>query len=637
MKKQIIIPAAACILAAALSAAALTGCARETPDVPAEPSAAADHTAGRLSEEAQPEPEEEPASEPPTPALTLEKVRTVSFSDVPPQDARADFACYAVFRGFLRETEEGRFSPDAFAVRGELMAALWRMSGQEAPDYNGAFTDVSAGDPWAGAVTWAVQSGVAAGTAEDSFSPQASVSRSQLAVFLCRLAGQEETEEASLAGYRDAAQVPEYARKPMAWALKNRLFAGMVSDTVHPELPVSRGQLAQVLTAYAAYVDREPLARSLAERLEVHKPESASRAHHGEIQEKVEAIAAKYGAMGMQVAVVEDGVVTDSFACGWALRDAVPMTADHKIRSASLTKVAVGMAAMILREEGVVDLDESIGTYWEVTAKNPAHPDTPVSIRSLLSHTSSLKVFGWETSRAREDVRSLLRSGSSYMDAAPGSSRAWGYNNYAFGVLGQTLELASGKLLDEIMEDRLWSVMGIDAAFESGSVRETDRLATLYEGGAVYTSHKALLRNVRPAALGATGDNYSGGMTISAPELARMAALLVNDGCYEGLRLLSEESVALLESDSGVQISDGSHQALPLRWRDGLYGRDRLYYHTGSGYGVYNLLTYDPESRDAVVVLTTGASGAKDSQGIYAVCAEITEYLYDVMQSYKAG
>ena len=59
-------------------------------------------------------------------------------------------------------------------------------------------------------------------------------------------------------------------------------------------------------------------------------------------------------------------------------------------------------------------------------------------------------------------------------------------------------------------------------------------------------------------------------MTISAPELARMAALLVNDGCYEGLRLLSEESVALLESDSGVQISDGSHQAQPLRWRDGL-------------------------------------------------------------------
>lgn len=209
MKKQIIIPAAACILAAALSAAALTGCARETPDVPAEPSAAADHTAGRLSEETQPEPEEEPSSEPPTPALTLEEVRTVSFSDVPPQDARADFAGYAVFRGFLQETEEGRFSPDAFAVRGELMAALWRMSGQEEPAYNGAFTDVSAGDPWAGAVTWAVQSGVAAGTAEGCFSPQAVVSRSQLAVFLCRLAGQEETEGASLAGYRDAAQVPE--------------------------------------------------------------------------------------------------------------------------------------------------------------------------------------------------------------------------------------------------------------------------------------------------------------------------------------------------------------------------------------------------------------------------------------------
>lgn len=635
MKKRITIPIAACVLAAVLSAAVLAGCTQEAADVPAEPSAAADHTAGRLSEEAQPEPEDEPSAEPPAPALTLEEVRTVSFSDVPSQDARADFISYTVYRGLLRETEEDLFSPDAFAVRGELMHALWRLSGQAASAYDGAFADVSAGDPWAGAVTWAVQSGIAAGTAENAFSPRAAVSRSQLAVFLYRLAGPEETGEASLAGYWDESQVPEYARKPLAWALENRLFAGMISDAIYPELPVSRGQLAQTLTAYAACVDQEPLAQTLAEQLEVRRTESSSRAHHAEIQKKLEAVAAKYGAMGMQVAVVEGGVVTDSFACGWALRDSVPMTADHKIRAASLTKVAVGMAAMILREEGDIDLDESIGTYWGVTVKNPSCPDTPVSIRSLLSHTSSLKVFGWETSRAREDVRSRLQAGSSYMEAAPGSSKAWGYNNYAFGVLGQTLELASGKYLDEIMEDRLWSVMGIDAAFESGSVRETDRLATLYEAGKVYTSHKALLRNVCPSSLGATGDNYSGGLTISAPEMARMAALLVNDGCYEGLRLLSEESVALLESDSGVQLSDGSHQALPLRWRDGLYGRDRLYYHTGSGYGVYNLLTYDPEARDAVVVLTTGASGVKDSQSIYAVCGEITEYIYDVIQQHS--
>lgn len=637
MKKRIAILTAVCALMLISVAAAIAGRGGEEPEERSAPPAAREPAAVQMSEgeaaEPEPDPEKEPEPEPA--ALTLEEIRAVSFSDVPEGDRQADAIRYVCYTGLMEAAEEDRFLPEEAASRKDLVSALWRISGQEAPAYGGAFSDVSEEDPFAGAAAWAAETGIASGTAEGTFSPEAPVSRSQLAVFLYRFAGPEEAEDARdalLADYPDGEMVQAYARRPMAWALEEGLFAGMISDMVYPELPVSRGQLAQTLTALAAYGGREPLSQSLAGSLELRRPESASRTHHDEIQKKVEAVAAKYGAMGLQVAVVEDGAVTDSFACGWAVRDSQRMTTAHKIRSASITKVAVGMAAMLLREEDVVDLDESIGSYWGVTARNPSYPDDPVTIRTLLSHTSSLKVFGWDTSRSRDAVRSRLQSGDSYMKARPGSAKAWGYNNYGFGVLGQTLELASGQYLDEIMKDRLWFAMGIDSAFESGSVRNTDLLATLYENGKVFTSHKTLLKNVRPASLGASGDNYSGGMTISAPELARMAALLVNDGCFEGVRLLSAESVDLLESDSGVPISDGSRQAHPLRFRDGLYGRDRLYYHTGSGYGVYNLLTYDPDARDAVVVLTTGASGEKDGQNIYAVCGEITSYIYDIIQ-----
>ena len=65
--------------------------------------------------------------------------------------------------------------------------------------------------------------------------------------------------------------------------------------------------------------------------------------------------------------------------------EAVPQNLVHKIRSASISKVAVGMAAMILREEGVIDLDESIGTYWDVPVSNPAHPDIPVPLSKAAS------------------------------------------------------------------------------------------------------------------------------------------------------------------------------------------------------------------------------------------------------------
>ena len=42
-------------------------------------------------------------------------------------------------------------------------------------------------------------------------------------------------------------------------------------------------------------------------------------------------------------------------------------------------------------------------------------------------------------------------------------------------------------------------------------------------------------------------------------------------------------------------------------------------------------MSYDPETGDGVVVLTSGASGAKDSRGIYAVCGEISQYIYDAI------
>ena len=56
--------------------------------------------------------------------------------------------------------------------------------------------------------------------------------------------------------------------------------------------------------------------------------------------------------------------------------------------------------------------------------------------------------------------------------------------------------------------------------------------------------------------------------------------------------------------------------------------RPGVYYHTGSAYGVFNCASYDPATGDGVVVLTVGASGAKDEHGIYKVCAEISNEIY---------
>ena len=522
------------------------------------------------------------------------------------------------------------------------------MSGQEAPAYDGFFDDVTEDRWFAGAAAWAVQAGLI--DTGGNLGPLEPITRSQLALLLWRFAGEEgetliadpeggETliapagGEDVLSACSDGGAVPDYARAATAWALENRLFAGVVSDAIYPNLPVSRAQLAQVLVAYTAYSREEPVAQALTTQLSAKIAVSLSRENHEDIQLLIDTVASRYGAIGLQVAVVENGRLTDAYACGWATRDSVPMTADHKLRVASLSKVAVGLSAMLLREQGIISLDDDIGPYWGIRARNPYYPDVPITIRALLSHTSSIRAFD-DASRSYSAVKSQLSQSSGYSHVRPGAITSWNYNNYAFGVLGMTLETASGKYLDDILYQRLWNAMEIDAAFEGGCIDATDLLVTLYyHGGGVSRSVASQKELERPETPGATGKFFAGGLTISSRDMAKMAALLAGDGCFEGVRLMESQSVALMEERDPNQLGDGSYQALPLRSQDGIYGRDRLYYHTGSAYGVYNLMSYDPETGDGVVVLTVGASGAKDSRGIYAVCGEISQYIYEILES----
>lgn len=566
------------------------------------------------------------------PALSLDEIREVRFEDVPQDDGRADFISYAVWQDYLQGVDENHFDPDGFVTRAELTEILYHMSGEEESELLVSFRDMPDDAGYLDAVSWAVRAGIVTGSAGGDFLPGRLVNREQLAVFLYRFAVCDDGQiyDTSLQELQDGGEIIDAAREPLAWALQNRIFAGIVGDTIHPKLPVSRGQLAQALTAVDAYLDKEPVAKELTEKLRTETKQSVSAAKHEEIQEAVDNISIKYGAVGLQAAVIEQGRVTDTYTYGWATRGSDPMTADHKIRIASLTKAGVGIAAMVLYEDGVIDLDESIGAYWDVETRNPYFPDDPVTVRTLLTHTSSIPVLGDDASRTYSSVKYRLET-NRYMRLRPGDISSWGYNNYAFGVLGQTLELAAGDYLDNIMRDRLWDIMEIDAAFESGNIRDTSLLATVYQYGDVGRSAAAMANNVRKGDPGATGIYFSGGMTISAKDLGKLTALLANDGVYEGLRLLQKETVDTMEVRCEPQLEDGSYQALALRSQDDLYGRDRLYYHTGSAYGVFNCISYDPDTGDGVVVLSSGASGVKDDRNIYAVCGEISSYIYDAI------
>ena len=548
---------------------------------------------------------------------TLAEMRTVPAAGVAAEDR--DAACWALYRALLSPGEGGDFEGEGPVSRGEAVQALYRLSGISLRVDDCPYPDVP--EEYRDAVAWAAACGISGGVAGDRFGSDAPVTRSQLAVMLHRFAAwRGEDVESRAAVSWDGEKVPAYAEEALNWVMDRGLYAGMTERGLYPDLPVARLQLACILARLQK--DRDPLAGELS--LPGGPPPSRSRQNHEALSRAVAAAARRHGAVGVQVAVVEGGAVTDTYHYGWAVKESVPMDDAHKLRTASLSKVAVGLCATLLEEEGAVDYDADIGAYWGV------HTWKPVTVRDLLSHTSTLRNsedIAWDY----VEVKAQLQSASGYGGGTPGDPRYWSYNNHAFGVLGQTLELASGRYLDDVLEERVLGPLGADCAFAAGELEEPELVTPLYRAHSLGRS-AASVRSVRQwNAPGATGRQFAGGFTSSARDCAKLTALLAGDGCFEGVRLMEASSVELMESHGDEPVPGGTYQALPMRLRFDAYGRERLYYHTGSAYGVYNLLSYDPDTGDGVVVLTMGADGGKDEYGIYAVCGEISRAVYEAV------
>ena len=536
------------------------------------------------------------------PPFSIVSIRTAEFTDVPAYSLYYDAACYMRYYD-LMDAPEGAFSPYAMVTHKEGALLLSRLTGQEPAEPE---------------------------------QPDAPLTRAGLAELLYSAAGvlglSTEVSGTELA-YPDADEVGAEQHPAVLWAVEKGLMDCFVGNELLPNVAVSRLQMAQAVIALKAQDPADALAAEITEALPVRNTASAARDNHDAIQTAVDAAAKKYGAQGLQVAVIEKGIVTDTYAYGWATKGSDPMTPDHKIRIASISKVAVGITAQLLREQGIVELDADISQYWDCTVQNPKYKDYPITIAGMLTHTSSIINAGDDTSRAYSSVKSKLLSGG-YSGAVPGDIGYWAYNNYAFAVLGMTLELAADRVVDDILGEKLYAPMDIDAAFGSGDIKNTDLLATIYRNnGEVGRSVEAAKNIHSDKTPGANGTFFAGGMTTSVADLGKLIALLAGDGRYEGVQLLAQESVEQMERlYSEKQVPGGSFQAFPMRYWPDLYGREGIYFHTGSAYGVFNAATYDPATGDGVVVLTTGASGAKDEYGIYKVCAEINQEIYNVIR-----
>ena len=387
-----------------------------------------------------------------------------------------------------------------------------------------------------------------------------------------------------------------------------------------------KNQTAVSLSDSVSSAERLSEAASEAERTVIPMRETED-----DLRGNLDKIAKSYGAAAVQIAAIKNGAVAEYYNYGSADKSGKkPVTADTVFRAASLSKLIDAMAVMKLSEEGRMDIDADTGYYLGYRVRSPKYPDTVITPRMLMTHTSGIVDSGTflksRNSTSSTPLKKLLSLSSSYSGNRPG--KAHRYSNFGAAVLAAAAEKSTGTPFYEYTENELFQPLGIKGSFLASRIADPDTIACLYDtGGRPSYSIQRQLREKCAEELGQTHHIYQGNITISATDYARLLCVLLNGGKGEnGQQVLSSDSVNEILK---VQYSDGGIRCGLCNFlSDGIVKGRTMHYHTGSNFGMYSSFAFDTDDATGVVVLTSGANAKKERSGVYNICGDMIREIY---------
>ena len=273
-------------------------------------------------------------------------------------------------------------------------------------------------------------------------------------------------------------------------------------------------------------------------------------------------------------------------------------------RIASVTKWVTAIGLMTLYDQGKLDLDKDISTYLGFKVRNPAYPDTPITARMLLSHTSSLSP---DASNYHPDWARIGKKGYDPIfneSVEPGSMYAYAdYNGALFGCL---IEAISKQSVQNYLNNKVFKPLGLTAAYSLVFLpAETVCKDLLKKNGKVEISvQKDRTRKYNNKADPKGNNGYTvGKLYINAASMTKLAQMMLGGGELNGVRILKSDTVKLMESDQKL-LADSPYGLSTVR----LYQFDRgiWYGHQGRYSGLSSNVYYQRETGITIALIMNG-------------------------------
>ncbi|PWJ43342.1 serine hydrolase domain-containing protein [Sediminitomix flava] len=355
----------------------------------------------------------------------------------------------------------------------------------------------------------------------------------------------------------------------------------------------------------------------------------------------------KFDILGMSVVAIKNGEEIYSFYNGLADEERKKaITAETKYRVASISKYIVTTALMKLYEEGKFTLDEDVSKYLGFTLRNPNFPEEKITMKHLLTHSSSLtdsdQYFDFliDTYHQKNpaitelfDGKSQYSSEDTWQKVKPGTH--FEYCNLAFGIIGNVIEKLSGERFDVYVKKTLLEPIGVTGSFNVEDLENIDELSVLYRREDLDPSKKWVPqtdnhKGVRPEPrtdlenyeIGHNGVAFGpqGSFRGSAEDLAKVMKLHLQQGEWEGKQILKPETVSLM-NELQWKTDDKLFKEIGLctHITEELVKGERLYGHTGDAYGLHSMLFFDPVEQYGVVVIVNSSLVEEAPSKFYTV------------------
>lgn len=334
-----------------------------------------------------------------------------------------------------------------------------------------------------------------------------------------------------------------------------------------------------------------------------------------ELESEIQMIMDKYHAIGLSIVTVKNNQIFYAQSFGYnpdyndlTRREPIPIDGIFVIQS--ISKTFISTAIMQLAEKGKLKLDDDVSKYLPFEVRNPQYPKIPITIRMLMSHRSTLndKQYDWTFNQINPKIGKKWQE--CYNDYPPGTK--FSYCNFNYQLLGIIIESITGKRFFDYIDEHITQPLGLNASYNLTKIDSTKLVKALRNERAKnkfvkdsliynYSYYEKQLQNYKLETTAACF-SPSGGMKISVVDLAKYMMMHMNNGKYNGIRILKEKS----ELEMRRPLAADTTYALGFFSNKDILKGETVVGVWGNAHGVHSAMYFSPEKKFGFVVLCNG-------------------------------